>query len=195
MGELVLEDRRLTILVALLLTTTRFAIIMANLAAPQEPDMRSKYGDVPYELAAQAAVPARNTVLASEVAYLKAIQAEHERMVTALDATPRPTPWTPQSASAHYTSTARSCGKLPRTKTCKDALDKQYHRTLQKRLAYHDQLTIAVMALAEAMKLQGALVARLRENPTPDCVWPTVEDVINNLASAATDREGAPKLF
>ena len=168
---------------------------MANLAATHESDMRRKYGDVAFELAAQAAVPAPNTVVASEVAYLQAIQAEHKRMQTQLDATPRPTPWTPQSASAHYTSTARSCGKLPRTKKCKDALDKQYHRTQQKKFAHHDHLTIAVMALAEAMKKQGARVARLRENPTPDCVWPTVDDVINNLASAATDREGAPKLF
>jgi hypothetical protein len=191
-----LEDRRLTILVALLLTTTRFAIIMANLAAPHESDMRRKYGDVVYELAAEAAVPARNSVLASEVAYLESLKAEHNRMETELEATPRPRPWTPQSARAHYTSTARSCGKLPRTKTCKAALDKQYHCTLQKRLARHDQLTIAVMALAKSMKLQGALVARLRENPTPaDCVWPTVEDVIKTLASAATDREGAPVLF
>ena len=157
--------------------------------------MRRKYGDVAFELAADAAVPGCNTVLASEVAYLKTIQAEHERMQAELESTTRPMPWTPQSASAHYTSTARSCGKLPRTKTCKDALDKRYHCTLQKRLARHDQLTIAVMALAKTMKSQGALVARLRENPTPDCIWPTVEDVINNLASAATDREGAPILF
>jgi len=102
---------------------------------------------------------------------------------------------TPQSASAHYKSTARSCGKLPRTKAGKEALDKQYHCLHQKKNARHDQLTIAVMALAEKLKSQRALVAHLRENPTPDCVWPTVEDVINNLASAATEREGAPKLF